>query len=185
MFFRNSDGKPLRTFPGLVLSEQILDEHGGFRDESDDHERGPKSNHERPNGPDHLADRHLADSAAEIERGTDRWGVKADGRIQKHDDAELDRIHAVMRDDGQEDRRANQDMCGHVEKYAEDEQRYVDQDEDHPWLRADMAERLADHVGDPINAHQITEHRRNADQQQHHARGLGRLCHRLQKVFEG
>src|SRR5882672_4415305 len=167
----------------VLLQEQVGKRQRERRYIGYQHQRRHERAVERPDGAHHVADRHPADGAADELRRPHRRGVEAERAVDEHQHAELHRAHAVLRADGQEYRRADEDGRRHVEKGPQEEKKQVDQEEDHPGLARDPGERAAGDLRDLVQRYEVAERAGDADEEQDHASGLHRLRRGFQKAL--
>ncbi len=114
-----------------------------------------------------------------------RWGIERGLDVQRHEDAEEDRIDVVVMEQWQKDRHENDDDLGPFERPAEQEDDDLSKDEE---LYRGQVERQHELLNDGVSP-EIGEHRREgpgADEEvaDHRRRARGEIDRFLQ-AFEG
>ena len=94
-----------------------------------------------------LGDAHLGDAGGDIEVQPDRRMAQADLHVDRHQDAEVDRVDAELDRHRKQDRRHDQDDRRRLHHVAGEQQQDVDHQQE-----ADPAEALVDHPVAPAPA---------------------------------
>ena len=84
----------------------------------------------------------LANPATNEEADPDRRGAQSDDDVQDHNHAEMDRVHANLHRDGQQDRGEQDDGRGGLHQTPDDQQEHIDHEQNHIAVLADGKKRL-------------------------------------------
>src|SRR5262245_45501283 len=109
------------------------------------------------------------DGAPNNHRRSDGRRQQADPEVENHDDAEVHGIDAERLDDGQEDRRANQQHRRQVHEGAERQEQHVYTQQEHELVAGDVDEELRGHRRHAHDRHHVAERDGEADHDHHHA----------------